>query len=71
MTMDSMPELMGDSRDIAKLPCEVQEDETLFSLAVAREGSSTLSSTRVYVDTLFVDHLLRVVVEIRVEILHH
>ena len=71
MTMDSMPELMGDSRDITKLPCEVQEDEALFSLAVAREGSSALSSTRVYVDTLFVDHLLRVVIEIRVEILHH
>ena len=71
MTMDSMPELMGDSRDITELSCEVQEDEALFSLAVAREGSSALSSTRVYVDTLFVDHLLRVVVEIRVEILHH
>ena len=71
MTMDSVSEFMGYSRYITKLAGEVQKDEALFSLAIAREGSSTLACLWEDVDTLLFDHTLRVVVEIRVEILHH
>jgi hypothetical protein len=71
MTMDCMSELMRNSRDVTELAREVQEDEALFSLAVAREGSSALSCLREDIDTPLFDHTFGVVVEIRIEILHH
>jgi hypothetical protein len=66
-----MSELVGDRRDIAELTCEVQEDERLFSLAIARKSSSTLPCPWEYIDTFLFDHPLRVVVEVSVKILHH
>ena len=69
--MDGVSELVRDRRDISKLSCEVQEDETLFSLAVAREGSPSLPCSWKDVNALFFDHPLRIVIEILIEVLHH
>lgn len=69
--MDRMSELMRDRRNVTKLAREVQEDEALLSLAVARERSSSLSCLREDIDTLFFNHCFRILIEIRIKILHH
>lgn len=69
--MDGMSELVGDGRYITELTSEIQEDEALFSLTVARERSSSLPRFWKYIDTLLFDHPQRIVIEVNIEIFHH